>query len=360
MKASYHILMRALSGRIARNIYFWCWMISMRLEYAYTPLKVALTALLFALLAALFYGNNLWLMPRLLARKKYLHYLLAYAALVLAVALLYTGTLKAVAHYFPDIKSWMISPLVTSRETPELSAASLIRELPGYYIALFFAGLIFAMSWYVLQYWQLLHRMEDIRRKHLQTELAFLKNQINPHFLFNTLNNLYTLTLRKSDKAPQVVEGLSAIMRYFLQDANAETVSVDKEREIMEAYIEVELLRLSNKEGLSFVIETDRHYSVPPLLWVPVLENVFKHGTRFISDRYDASFKFSIEQGAMRIYSKNTCKDGANSPLQGEGTGLPNLSKRLQLLFPDRHKLSTGKEGNYFITDLSVSLYGKD
>lgn len=351
--------MQAVSGRLARNIYFWCWMIYMRLEYSYTPLKVALTALLFGLLALLFYGNNLLLIPRLLAKRKYARYLLFYALLVLIVALFYTATLKAVAHFRPDIKDWMISPLVTSRETPELSLPSLLREMPGYYFVLFCSGLIFATSWYVMQYRQLRHQVEDISKKQLQTELAYLKAQINPHFLFNTLNNLYTLTLRKSDRAPQVVEGLSSIMRYFLQDAAADMVSVEKEKEVMEAYIAVELLRLTNKDGLQFVIETDGHYSVPPLLWVPVLENVFKHGTRFISDRYDAAFRFSIQDGEMRISSKNTFKQ-TGSAASGEGTGLANLRKRLQLLFPDRHQFSTRKEGSYFITDLSIHLHGKD
>lgn len=358
-KAPFHRLMRILSGRLARNIYFWSLMVYMRLEVRpITPLKAWLSLWLFGLLALLFYSNNLLLIPRLLARKKYLHYLLSYAALVLVVSLLYTGTLKVVLHYHPDINAWMISALTASSETPELSLLSLLRETISYYFILGFAGWVFAMSWYMMQYWQLTRKMDEIRRQHLQTELAFLKNQINPHFLFNTLNNLYMLTLRKSDKAPQVVEGLSAIMRYFLQEANAETVSVEKEKETMEAYIAVELLRFTNTEGLRFVIETDKHYSVPPLLWVPVLENMFKHGTRFISDRYDAEFRFSIQDDRMRIYSKNTFKQHNGTATEPGGTGLTNLRKRLQLLYPDRHQLTAKAQGSYFITELNIRLNG--
>src|SRR6478735_551522 len=102
MKASFDRLMRILSGRVARNIYFWIWMVYMRLEYQYTSLKVALTAWLFALLALLFYGNNLGLIPRFFAKKKYVKYLLSYTALTFVVAVLYTGTLKGIAHYYPD------------------------------------------------------------------------------------------------------------------------------------------------------------------------------------------------------------------------------------------------------------------
>lgn len=326
----------------------------MRIDYQYTPLKVIFTGILFSMLALLFYTNNLLLIPRFLSKRRYKEYMLLYAGLVLVVTLLFTGTLKYIAHHCPDIKAWMVSPLIFGNSSPDLSITALIREARPYYFALFIAGGLFAMSWYVANYMELRKRMELTEKKHLQTELDFLRSQINPHFLFNTLNNLYTLTVYKSDHAPEIVERLSTILRYFLYDSNTTTISLEKEKEMMQAYIELELLRLTNKEGLRFVIQTDKPYVVPPLLWVPVLENAFKHSTRFIQDQYDLQFSFTIEQNMMRIYSKNTFKTA--EPPAIEGIGLANLRKRLELLYPGRYELRSGQEGDYYVTDVNIYL----
>lgn len=358
MSAQAEKLIRILTGRFARNVYFWAWMVYMRWEYDYTPFKILLTGILFFLIAILFYTNNLLLLPRLISKRKYLAYFLSYTALAAIVATLYTGTLKYVLHFHPEIKVWMISPILASVETAELTVSAFLRETPFYFVWLFLFGLVFAMAWYVMKYGELVLKMEQISKEHLKSELAFLKNQINPHFLFNTLNNLYALTLTKSDKAPQVVEGLASIMRYFLQEANSETISVIREKEIMEAYIDVELLRLSSSEGIRFTIEFDKPCRIPPLLWVPVLENVFKHGTRFISNECDAEFIFTVKENLLHIHSKNTFKKKNESSEKREGIGLRNLQKRLQLLYPGRHQFFSGEEGHYFTTDVSIQLNG--
>ena len=341
---------------MCRNIYFWIVLISTRLDYSHTPLKVRLTAIIFSLLALLFYTNNLLLVPKLLAKKKYGLYFGLYAILVLIVALLYTFTLKWTIHNYPDIHAGMISPVIMQSESGEMTIRALFREMLPYYITLAIAGALFAMSWFVMNYQRLQGRMEVAQKKHLEAELSFLKSQINPHFLFNTLNNLYALTVKKADEAPEIVAQLSAILRYFLYESDTLLVSSEKEKEMMQAYIDLELLRINGKNNMNFHIETDKPYTIPPLLWVPVLENVFKHGTRFISESYDIEYSFSIAENVLSIHSRNTFKPGQEREATTEGIGLSNLQKRLELLYPGRYKLDISRQGQYFVTMLQIQL----
>jgi LytS/YehU family sensor histidine kinase len=146
----------------------------------------------------------------------------------------------------------------------------------------------------------------------------------------------------------------------MLYESNSNETSFEKENEIMQAYIDLELLRITKKNGLQFHIESDKDYNIPPLLWVPVLENIFKHGTRFISKEYNIEYRFIIHQGSLSIYSKNTFKQAnAENEIESEkkgGIGLDNLKKRLALLFPGKHVLYSGKEDDYFITNVLIQL----
>jgi len=195
-----------------------------------------------------------------------------------------------------------------------------------------------------------------VQQKQTETELNFLRAQINPHFLFNTLNNLYALALRKSDKSPDAILKLSSILRYLLYDANTANASFEKEKEIMEAYIDIESLRLDNSTRLHIHISADEPYQVPPLLWLPVLENVFKHGTRIISEDNPVEFRFEIINNKLIIYSKNKEKMLVKTDEEHGGIGLTNLQKRLALLYPGRHHLSVSQEDNYYISEVKIDL----
>jgi LytS/YehU family sensor histidine kinase len=205
-------------------------------------------------------------------------------------------------------------------------------------------------------YWRQQEIIKETLQKQLETELSFLKNQINPHFLFNTLNNLYALALQKSDAAPDAILKLSSILRYILYESDTPTVSFEKEKEIMQAYIELELLRLSDKEQLHFNITTDKPYDLPPLLWLPVLENVFKHGTRTMSEKNPVEFNFEIKNGRLSVYSKNNDKMLVGSNGQPGGVGLNNLKKRLELLYPNKHRFETKSENNFYVAQIQIDL----
>jgi two-component system LytT family sensor kinase len=215
---------------------------------------------------------------------------------------------------------------------------------------------VFSLGWFMHDHTRQQKLLEAVQKKQMETELHFLKNQVNPHFLFNTLNNLYGLSLKNSDKGPDAILRLSSILRYMLYESNAQLVSFEREKEIMNAYIELELLRLPAGEDFHFNIEADRAYSIPPLLWLPVLENVFKHATRVIATHYFVDFRFVIKDNIVEIYSKNNYKAGAKTNGDAGGIGLDNSRKRLALLYPGRHKIETGKDEEYYTVQIKIEL----
>ncbi len=347
---------KIVTGRLARNIYFWVLFASTRFDFKYTNWQLLITMALFALLATAVYINNLILVPRLLARKKRLAWIISYTGLVFIISFIYLYTIKWMLHTYPGSSTGSVSPIMSSQETGTLTIASILNELSTFFNVIFIFGLMFTLCWLAMDYARQQKMLEEATIKQTETELNFLKSQINPHFLFNTLNNLYALTVKKSDDAPDIVSKLSTILRYLLYESNVSTISFEKEKEMMQAYIDLELLRITNKENMQFAITTDKPCSIPPLLWIPVLENVFKHGTRFISSQYFIEYRFAIENNMLTICSKNSYKAEPAAKEEQKGIGLANLRKRLLLLYPGRHEIVTKQEDNYYITEVKIAL----
>jgi len=346
-----------LGGRVARNVYFWALLIYTRFEFKYTWVMAGFTAVIFGWLMVLFYVNNLLLIPKYLSRRKYNRYFLWYTALTAAVTLGYLATIKIMIAWYPQYGPYAISPVVLGNETGVMTVEAFLAEGWPYFITLFITGCIFAMSWYVMDHQRQQKLVEEARKQHLEMELAFLKNQINPHFLFNSLNNLYALTIKKSDAAPEVVSRISTILRYLLYESDTRVVSFSKEKQIMQAYTDLVLLGMTNTENMKFSVSADRNYLLPPLLWLPVLENVFKHGTRFISPSYHIDYSFSIENGILRICSCNTFKpEQSETGKQAGGIGLKNLTQRLNLLFNGNYDMQIKTEDNRYMVDIRINI----
>ena len=197
----------------------------------------------------------------------------------------------------------------------------------------------------------------SIEKDKLDTEMKFLKSQINPHFLFNVLNNIYTLTVIKSDKAPINLMRLSEMLRYMLYDSNDGKVPLQKEIEYLENYISLAFLK--DSRGLNITIDLDKSLpdlKVAPLLLIPFVENAFKHSkiedlkNGFIDISLKTSHKyleFSIENSIPNVVFK---KDKLG------GIGLPNTKQRLDLLYPNKHLLSISDKGNKYSVFLKIDL----
>lgn len=361
----YQKFLNALSSRLARNIYLWIFLIylvlktnnSNELAHHYGIIqspwypRIIIMGLLIQM--SLVYFNNFLLIPRLLARRKYLHYFGALFVFLFIISAVYTMGLKIARPYF-NIDHLQQMGFVTAPVTSEWRLQPILLETQTYFFGNMFWILLFTMAWYMNDYSRQRKMAEEARKQQTEAELSFLKSQLNPHFLFNTLNNLYALSLKQSQDAPDAILKLSSILRYLLYEANQNKISFDKEKEMMMAYIDLELLRLKNKDPLRFTITADTPCMVPPLLWLPVLENVFKHGTRIISAVSFVDYKYIISGNTLRISSVNNYKPGI-APENG-GIGLENLQKRLSILYPGRYQLTSHSHENEYITDVIIEL----
>lgn len=201
-------------------------------------------------------------------------------------------------------------------------------------------------------------KLKEIENKQLKTELSLLKSQINPHFLFNTLNNLYGLiTAKKNDNAANVTLQLSDLMRYLLENSKQEKISIKKEIKFLEDYISLEKIRLRQDTKIEFgVAGLEQDLFVAPLLFIPLVENVFKHGFGVHNPNPYAHFLLSIQGNEIFFEAENSYSDEAESSSADSGTGIENLKKRLTIIYPDNHLLEIKKEKNFYIIKLNITL----
>ncbi|CCH57079.1 Inner membrane protein yehU [Fibrisoma limi BUZ 3] len=251
---------------------------------------------------------------------------------------------------------WVIVPLHTAYGAPSPSDTffySMIAGLRGATtIAGFAASIKLAKVWYLKQ-----EAYQQIEREKLQAELQLLKSQVHPHFLFNTLNNLYALTLRKSDRSPAVVLKLSELLSYMLYDCNASEVPVEKEIAFMRNYIGLEQLRYGDRLDMSINISGDYQSKlIAPLLLVPFLENAFKHGTSEQLEQAWMHLDLSVQGTTLKFKLINSREATEHDETYVGGIGLQNVKKRLHLLYPDRHDLRITAEDETFMVTLTLEL----
>src|SRR6187401_3032757 len=176
------------------------------------------------------------------------------------------------------------------------------------------------------------------QQEKITAELQLLKAQVHPHFLFNTLNNIYSFSLENSPKTPGLILKLSSLLSYMLYDCKAEEVLLEKEVEIMKNYIDLEKERYGNKIEISWNIEGDiKDKYITPLLLLPFLENAFKHGTSEQLEKPWLSVDMSVKQDVLRCKIANSKNELV--PLSKNGIGIQNVKKGLNFCYPDKHEL---------------------
>ena len=186
-------------------------------------------------------------------------------------------------------------------------------------------------------------------------ELQLLKAQVHPHFLFNTLNNIYSFSLENSAKTPDMILKLSSLLSYVLYDCKANEVLLEKEIDTMKNYIDLERERYANRLEVSINIEGDiKGKYITPLLILPFLENAFKHGTSEQLEKPWLSMDISVNQKMFRCKIANSKNEEI---LKGNGgIGIHNVQKRLDYLYSGRHELKFVDEGNFFVVSLKLEL----
>ena len=196
-----------------------------------------------------------------------------------------------------------------------------------------------------------------LEKDNLNLELAFLKAQINPHFLFNTLNNVYSLALHKSDRTSDVILKLSDLMRYTLYDSSTPKVPLDREVNFFMNYIELERIRHSDRVRITFTVAGDfQGLFIAPLIVFPFIENAFKHGINNSVHNSWVEVELSTQEGTLLLVIRNSVF--FTPPLLEDvgGIGVANSRKRLNLLYANKHKLEIKEDGNTFYVYLSINL----
>jgi sensor histidine kinase YesM len=200
----------------------------------------------------------------------------------------------------------------------------------------------------------------QLQKENAEAQLQILKAQVHPHFLFNTLNNIYSKTQGASPAASEMIFGLSDILRYMLYECNKPLVPLSKELKMMEEYIDLEKVRYGNKLELHLELpEVTEGYFVAPLMILPFVENCFKHGTSNILDQPWISLTITLEGYEMTMKLLNSKSQG-HASANGHGIGIENAKKRLTLLYPDKHQLTIQEEYEVFIVILKLRLEKKD
>lgn len=197
----------------------------------------------------------------------------------------------------------------------------------------------------------------ELQSEKLEAELKFLKSQINPHFLFNALNNIYTLTLLKSDQAPENLLKLSGMLRYMLYDCKAERVPLGKEIEYLRHFIDLHLLK--DSRGLHVEADLDEsrpRLAIAPMLLIPFVENAFKHSN--VEDLVKGWIKISLTTGEnyLRFRVQNSIPDAGFTKDLAGGIGLHNVRRQLELLYPGRYQLDIEPGPDVFSIDLKITI----
>ena len=217
--------------------------------------------------------------------------------------------------------------------------------------SIFFFGILR----HIYNYIKLKQATRLLRVEKQEAELNYLKSQTNPHFLFNTLNNIYSLARDKSDLAPESILRLSKILRFMLYETSGRYIAIEQELKIINDYIALEKLRYDESLRVNFNHDIeDLKQSIPPLLLIPLVENAFKHGVSESRGHPFVDIHLSVKQRQLTFLVKNSSESSGEDKVK-ENIGLANLRRQLELLYKD-HKLSVQQEEVVFTATLKINL----
>lgn len=334
------------------HLSFWCVYVSFNLyqvsvfqrrieTYDWSKgIVMTLTQLSLTMLIA--YLNYFYFLPRFLARKNLLRYLLELLVPFVVLIIIRVHLQRLIIDGYTHHDRYFYSSMFIV----QMVAITL-------FIVIFIGLLRFVSDWFEFE-----ATKKEVENEKLMAELNFLKAQINPHFLFNTLNNLYYLAYTKSENTTEVIARLSHVMRYMIYDANHPRVLLSKEIEYMQDYISLERMRLNNQIPIRFTIEGDTEsVSIAPLILITFLENAFKHGVTNNSTTAWVNISIRIHDNTCLYTVENSKLPSASGDKGGKsGIGLSNVKRRLELSYPERYFLTTEDLDDRYIVRLNLVL----
>ncbi len=290
--------------------------------------------------AVIYYFNSEYLIPKYLTHNK---------------LWLYMGYLSMSALILTPIKIFILFHKFS--DYPDLQAELYNEQALFYMLSLITAGVSTIVK--ITSDWAKQVRVQqELETRTMQTELNFLKSQINPHFLFNTLNSLYALTLKKSDEAPEVVIKLSEMMRYMLYECNEKFVPLSKEVAYIRNYLDLEKLRHKQLD-IKFEVEGEvSDMKVAPLIFISFIENAFKHGAANHISAGFVQIHMFIDNNELNLYVENSKpeKQPTQEHRRSGGIGLVNVKRRLEILYPGNYHLDIYDKPNTYGVNLWMKL----
>ena len=311
---------------------------------AFSSIHILSTFITIFYIAVAVYINLLLLIPRFLKRKKYISFSLLELLNIIAFFLLNFFT-----SVFLEYKLSVINYKVILIEfIYEFILITLFISITSF--------LKFLRDW--IDYQEDSIKFKETQRQKLEAELKLLRGQINPHFLFNTLNNLYALSLDKSEKTPGMILHLSDLMRYMLYECRDDSVQIDKEINFIKNYLALEKIRIGEKANIDIkIMGNTNSQQITPLLFIPFIENAFKHGVNKQLNNSFIKILFDLEKpGIVKFIIENTKdnKEHAVVDKKYSGIGIENVKKRLSLLYPEKYSLKITDNQNIFRVELII------
>ncbi|WP_108804760.1 sensor histidine kinase [Aquimarina sp. Aq107] len=356
MKNNNSFLDNVLQNRVLSHILFWCsflvifTILGVLDSGTFKPNALSNLAMLPSQIAAAYFLNY-YQLPKLLLKKRYF---LFFVSIFLSIYFLSAFARFNVVH--------IVEPFFREnfeQETIKEILLDFIYIFSVYCPAVYTYALIMLAVKAIKTRFEEKHQIEILQKEKATSELKFLKAQIQPHFLFNTLNNLYALTLAKSDLAPKVVLKLSELLDFILYQSDQASISIEKEIELIQGFIDLESLRYGNALDVSFEKRVDDlNTQIAPLVLLPLIENAFKHGVS--SDPKNAKIHIDLLVSGNSIKFKvfntklnDSVKQVTNTK---SGIGTSNLKRQLEINYPNKYTLEIDEKQDSYFVELLIDL----
>jgi two-component system LytT family sensor kinase len=294
-------------------------------------------------LAIMIYVTNYVLIPKLLYKKRYGWFALAFVGMIVTSSL---SKMQIIGHIIHD--AGMLHPFT---DLEALKVRVYDNVIPHFFLVI--AGAAFKLLY---DHSKMQQRLTEMAREKAEAELSFLKSQINPHFLFNSLNSVYFLIDKENPEARKALHKFSDMLRYQLYEVKGTRIPIEKELSYLKDYVDLQKLRKDENYSVEFNCSPEvQGFSIEPLLLIPFVENAFKHishktgSTNFVKldmTRNNGQFNFSIE---------NSKEAERTTELHG-GIGLNNVKRRLELLYPEKHELHIDNKEDIYKVDLKLKI----
>jgi two-component system LytT family sensor kinase len=349
-------LSKIFTRRLSLHILFWIGVFVFNLleDWSYSDDKHALielyvTKLPVQMLVA--YWLTYFQLPQYLIKKRYVRFFISLFLSVYLTCILYVT--YRVLYFEPAHPGYFRAPLPQTWFI-YFDLIKFVMYATSFYIpALIMAGIKLIRIQYEEQ-----QKLQLLEKEKLQTELSFLKNQLNPHFLFNTLNNLYMLTLKSSPQAPEVVAKLSETLDYILYRCHEKVVPLTGEIQLIQNYLTLEKIRHHEFVSINFNCKGEfNSKSIAPLIMLSLVENAFKHGINKHPGPSQVTIILAVKDEELNFSVYNSKWNDVDQAGKSNGIGLKNIQRQLELIYPDNHSIHIDDQENSYFVRLKINLH---